>query len=144
HHCHVPLLRLQLRDDAVADPDLALRELLQSRDHAQGGRLPAPGRADEDHELAVLDLEVERVERACAARKDLPRRGEPHRSHRSSVSTHTRSEVSKDAPGASSIASPCATASPSGSRETHGSTPSAYAPVSGKALAPPYGCHTIT
>ena len=44
---------------AVADEDLALVDLLEPGEHPQGGGLAAPGGADEDHELAVLDLEVD-------------------------------------------------------------------------------------
>ena len=41
------------------DPQLAARDVLEPGDHPQRRRLPAAGGADEDHELAVLDLEVE-------------------------------------------------------------------------------------
>ena len=40
-------------------------------DHAQRGRLAAPGWADEHHELAVLDLEVELVDGARSVAVDL-------------------------------------------------------------------------
>ena len=46
-------------DVAVTDEDLAVVDLLEPREHPQGRGLAAPGRADEDHELAVLDLEVD-------------------------------------------------------------------------------------
>ena len=58
-------------DDALADPEDALGDLLEAGDHAQRRRLAAAGRADEDHELAVLDLEVEVVHGARAVRVDL-------------------------------------------------------------------------
>src|SRR3546814_20480691 len=43
----------------VADADGSLGHRLQSRDHAEGGRLAASGRAAPDGELLVLDLEIE-------------------------------------------------------------------------------------
>ena len=45
-------------DDLAADLQLAVGDVLQPGDHPQRGRLPAAGRADEDHELAVGDVEV--------------------------------------------------------------------------------------
>jgi len=48
--------------------DLAAGDILQSRDHAQQGRLSAPGRPDQDDELAVVDRDVDPV--------DDPRRAE--------------------------------------------------------------------
>ena len=59
HHRDVALLRRQVVDDAVADPDLAVSDLLEARNHAQGGRLAAAGGADENHQLAILDGETE-------------------------------------------------------------------------------------
>ena len=47
------------------------RDLLEPRDHPQRGRLAAARRADEDHELAVGDLEVERLDGARAVGIDL-------------------------------------------------------------------------
>jgi len=49
-------------DHTVADEDAAARDLLQSGEHAQRGRLPAAGRADEDEELAVADVDAEVVD----------------------------------------------------------------------------------
>ena len=58
-HGDVPLARGEVVDHALGDPDLALADLLEAGEHAQRGRLAAPRRSDEDHELAVLDLQVE-------------------------------------------------------------------------------------
>ena len=58
HHGDVALLGREVVDDLSADAQGALGDVLQARDHVQGGRLAAPGRADQDHELAVGDLEV--------------------------------------------------------------------------------------
>ena len=49
----------------------ALADLLEARDHAQRRRLAAAGGADEDHELAVGDLEVHVSHGARAVRIDL-------------------------------------------------------------------------
>ena len=49
----------QVVDDAPADPDLAVADLLESGDHAQRRRLAAARRADEHDELAFVDLQVE-------------------------------------------------------------------------------------
>ena len=51
--------------------DLALGDLLEAGDHPQRGRLAAAGRADEDHELAVVNVEVEVDEGARAVRVHL-------------------------------------------------------------------------
>jgi len=58
-HRNVARARRQVVHDALADPDLAVRDLLETRDHAQGGCLAAAGGADKHDELAVLDIEVE-------------------------------------------------------------------------------------
>ena len=71
HHRDVPVLGRQVVDDAVADLDRAAADLLQAGDRPQRGRLAAPGRADEHHELAVLDVEAEVVDGPDAARVGL-------------------------------------------------------------------------
>ena len=58
-HRDVAILRGDVVDDALADLEVALGDLLEAGDHPQAGGLAAAGRADQDHELAVLDLEVE-------------------------------------------------------------------------------------
>ena len=62
HHRDVPVLRRQVRDVAVTDADGAAVDVLETREHAQGGGLAAAGGADEDEELAVLDVDVELVD----------------------------------------------------------------------------------
>ena len=57
------ILGRQVGDVAVADQDLARVDLLEAGEHAQGRGLAAAGRADEDEELAVVDLQVQLVER---------------------------------------------------------------------------------
>ena len=59
HHRDVAVLRRDVVDDLVADAELALADLLEPGDHPQARRLPAARGADEHHELAVTDLEVE-------------------------------------------------------------------------------------
>ena len=62
HHRDVAVLGGEVRDVAVADADGARRDVLEAGEHAQRGGLAAAGGADEDEELAVLDVEVERVD----------------------------------------------------------------------------------
>src|SRR6476659_1555607 len=54
-HRDVALARRHVVDDALADPQAALADLLQPRDHPQRGRLAAAGWADEHDELLVAD-----------------------------------------------------------------------------------------
>ena len=58
-HRDVAILGRDVVDDAVADPQRAAGDLLESGDHPQAGRLAAARWSDQDHELAVTDLEVE-------------------------------------------------------------------------------------
>jgi hypothetical protein len=59
HHRDVAVLGGHVVDDLVADAQRALGDLLEPGDHPQARGLAAARRADEDHELAVTDLEVE-------------------------------------------------------------------------------------
>jgi hypothetical protein len=70
-HRDVAVAGGEVVDDAVADPDLALGDLLQAGEHPQRGRLAAARRADDHHELAVLDLQLEIVDRLRPIRIDL-------------------------------------------------------------------------
>ena len=67
HHRDVALARRGVGDVAAADRDRARRRLLEPGDQPQQRRLAAAGRADEDHELAVLDVQADVVDRAHAA-----------------------------------------------------------------------------
>ena len=82
HHRDVAVDRVEVVDDDVADEDLARGGLLEARDHPQRGRLAAPGRADEDHELPVLDAEVEVVDGDRAVREPLRDAAKLDRRHR--------------------------------------------------------------
>ena len=62
HHRDVALVRRQRVDDLVVEPQFALGDLLEPRDHVQRRRLAAAGRAEQDDELLVADLEVEIVD----------------------------------------------------------------------------------
>src|SRR5690606_27844904 len=62
HHGDVPVLGREMGDLPLADPDAALVDVLEPREHPQGGGLPAAGGPDEDEELAVPDLDVELVD----------------------------------------------------------------------------------
>ena len=61
-HRDVPVLRLDVADVAARDLDPAAVERFQAGQHAERGGLARAGRADQDHELAVLDVEVEHVD----------------------------------------------------------------------------------
>ena len=65
HHRDIPVLGREVVDHAVADADAAGGDLLQPGDHPQQRGLPATGRADEDRELAVRDIEAEVVHGDC-------------------------------------------------------------------------------
>jgi hypothetical protein len=61
-HRDVAILRRAVVDDLAADLELAVGDVLEPGDHPEGGGLPAAGRADEDHELPVLDLEIDALD----------------------------------------------------------------------------------
>ena len=58
-HCHIAILGLDLVDDAFADGDLAVGNVLQPGDHPQQRALAAAGRADENDELLIGNFEVD-------------------------------------------------------------------------------------
>ena len=71
HHRDVAVARRDIVDDLAVDRDRAAADRFQPGDHAQQRRLSAAGRADENHELAVVDLEIDRLDggdRAAAER----------------------------------------------------------------------------
>ena len=49
------------------DDEFAGGDVLEARDEAQQGGLAATRRADEDHELLILDVEVDAVDRLHVA-----------------------------------------------------------------------------
>ena len=63
HHRDIAILRRDVVDDALADPERAVADLLEAGDHPEAGRLAATGRSDEHHEFAICDFEVEIVDR---------------------------------------------------------------------------------
>ena len=70
-HRDVALLRRRLGDVVAADRDVAVGDVLEPGDHPQQRRLAAAGRADEHDELALVDLQVDGVDRLDAVRVDL-------------------------------------------------------------------------
>jgi uncharacterized protein YdiU (UPF0061 family) len=56
--CLLPLFSDD-QEKAVADPDVAAGDVLETSDHAQRRRLAAAGRPDEGHEFLVGDLEID-------------------------------------------------------------------------------------
>jgi hypothetical protein len=67
HHRDVAVLRRQVVHHPPADHDGAAGDLFQAGDRPQRRRLAASGRTDEHHELALLHLKVQVVERLDAA-----------------------------------------------------------------------------
>ena len=61
-HRDVAVLGWQVGDIAVTDPHRAGVDLFEAGEHSQRGRLAAARGADEDHELAIADLEIELVD----------------------------------------------------------------------------------
>jgi hypothetical protein len=61
----------QIVHHPVADRDGPAGDLLQPGDRPQRGGLSAPGRTDEDHELAVGDFQVQVIERFDVTAVDL-------------------------------------------------------------------------
>ena len=61
HHRQVAVARRLVVDPLAADEHVAGGDVLQPDDHPQQRRLPAAGRPDEDHELAVGDVEADVV-----------------------------------------------------------------------------------
>ena len=57
HHRDVAALGVDVVHAAAADAELAGGDVLEARDHAEGRGLAAARRADEDQELAVLDVD---------------------------------------------------------------------------------------
>src|SRR5690606_38845060 len=63
HHRHVAITRLQSADVALADVDAASRQGLEPRDASQQRGLATARRSDDHDELAVGDLQVDRLDR---------------------------------------------------------------------------------
>ena len=58
-HGNAPIAGRAVVDQFPADADFAAGDALEAGDHAQRRRLGAAGGADQDHELAVFDIEVD-------------------------------------------------------------------------------------
>src|SRR2546430_1186692 len=61
-HRNVAIFRGNLVDDLAADPDLAVGDVLEPSDHAERAGLAAAGGADQDDELTVRNLQIERID----------------------------------------------------------------------------------
>eukprot|EP01038_Epipyxis_sp_PR26KG_P020281 gene20282-28712_t len=59
HHGQLALGRCDIVGTYAADVQIAAADLFQTGDHAQQSGLAAAGRADEHHQLAVGDIEVD-------------------------------------------------------------------------------------
>ena len=62
HHGDVAILGGDIVDDAVADEDAAVADLLKAGEQAQAGGFAAAGRADEDEEFLVGDGDAQVVD----------------------------------------------------------------------------------
>jgi hypothetical protein len=67
HHGDAALAGRQVGDVVVADHDAAGVWVLEAGQHPQQGRLAAAGRAEQDHELAVLDRQTDVGDGRCLA-----------------------------------------------------------------------------
>ncbi|MNW53586.1 hypothetical protein D3C74_311510 [compost metagenome] len=72
-HRDVAVLGLHVGDVAVTDEDVPAVDVLEAREHAERGRLATTRGADEDEELAVLDVQVELVHRRALGPRVEPR-----------------------------------------------------------------------
>jgi hypothetical protein len=63
HHGDVPVLGRLVVHHLATDAQLAGADVLQAGDHVERRRLPAAGRADQDDELPVRDVQVEVIDR---------------------------------------------------------------------------------
>ncbi|MGY4289864.1 hypothetical protein ACVWXO_009130 [Bradyrhizobium sp. LM2.7] len=80
HHRNIPLLGLDIVDDAVADRDRAGGDVLEACEHAQKRRLAAAGGANQDDKLAVLDRDRDSVQDFKIAER-FPHVADLHRRH---------------------------------------------------------------
>ena len=71
HHGDVAVARRHVVDDVAADPDLPGGNLFQPGDHAQRGGLAAAGGADQHHEFAIGNFQVDAFHRLHATIVDL-------------------------------------------------------------------------
>ena len=72
HHRNIAVLRGDVIHQLVTDVHLPLRDLLQTRDHAQHRRLATPRRTHKNQELAVSDGQCDLTNRTSSIRVDLP------------------------------------------------------------------------
>ena len=95
HHGHAALARRHVVDEPAVQAQFAMRDVLETGDHAQGRRFAAARGSDKDRERLVRDLQVD------AAHGDLPAvhldhvleayRGHDERCHRANPSGNPRS-----------------------------------------------------
>src|SRR5947209_6793109 len=62
HHRDVALFRRHVVHHALTDADLAARNALEPRNHAQQSRLPASGGADQHNEFAIANGDIDAVD----------------------------------------------------------------------------------
>ncbi|OQA41196.1 MAG: hypothetical protein BWY50_01879 [Spirochaetes bacterium ADurb.Bin315] len=62
HHCDAPPRRSEVVDPLAVEQEIARGDVLEARDQPKQRGLAAPRGADEDHELALFDLEVDALD----------------------------------------------------------------------------------
>jgi hypothetical protein len=62
HHRNVAIGRLEIGDVACADRDRTRRGRLQAGDHSQRGRFSATGRAEQNQEFAVGNVDADVID----------------------------------------------------------------------------------
>jgi hypothetical protein len=80
-HGDVAVAGGQCVDDLVSDTDDALGDLLEPGDHPERGGLAAPGGPHQDHELPVVDVQVQIGDGPGPVRVDLAYVLEPDPGH---------------------------------------------------------------
>ncbi len=81
-HRDVALAGAEFVDAFAVEADLTVGRILQARDHPQDGALAAAGRAEQDAELAVVDVEVDVAHRNVTVVEDLAHIVELNARHR--------------------------------------------------------------
>jgi hypothetical protein len=80
-HRNIPFLRRKRGDILVSNQDAPDRRGLQPGNHAERGALAAAGRAHQNHEFSVGDLQVQPLRGDVAVRVGLSHSFQPHGSH---------------------------------------------------------------
>ncbi len=86
NHRNVALFWRDVVDQAVADRDRAAGDRLEAGDHPEQRALAAAGGADQNHELAIFDVETRVLDGYITVVVDFPNASERHTRHRETLS----------------------------------------------------------